>query len=69
VTTLAVVLFLGLNVSILGLVSVPNALLYVLAEVLALIMVLGLVYAGSLAFIWRDAFALQGSGGTTSRTR
>ena len=55
VTTVLVVLFLGLNISILGLVFVPRALFYVLAEVLALIVSLALVYAGSMALIWRDS--------------
>ena len=54
-TTVVVVLFLGLNISTLGLVFVPNALLYVLAEVFALILSLALVYAGLMGFIWRNA--------------
>lgn len=55
VTTVVVVLFLGMNISILGLVFVPKALFYVLAEVLVLIVSLALVYAGSMGFIWRHA--------------
>ena len=54
VTTVVVVLLLGLNISILGLVFVPKALSYVLAEVLVLTISLALVYAGSMGFIWRD---------------
>jgi hypothetical protein len=52
-TTAFVVLFLGLNISILGLVSVPKSMLHVLAEVLGLIVSLALVYAGTLGVIWR----------------
>ncbi|MEO8193010.1 MAG: hypothetical protein ABI681_04105 [Gemmatimonadales bacterium] len=54
-TTLAVVLFQGMNISILGLVFVPKASLYVIAEVLALIVTLALVYAGSMAYVWRGS--------------
>ena len=54
-TTVFVVLFLGLNISILGLVFVPKALFYVLAEILALIVFLALVYAGSMGLIWRHS--------------
>jgi hypothetical protein len=54
VTAIVVVLFLGMNISILGLVFVPKALFYVLAEVLALIVSLALVYAGTMGFIWRN---------------
>jgi hypothetical protein len=56
VTTVVVILFLGLNISILGLVFVPKALLYVLAEVLALTVSLALVYVVSMGVIWRQAF-------------
>ena len=55
-TTVVVVLSLGLNISILGLVFVPKALSYVLAEVLVLIVSLALVYVGSMSFIWRNTF-------------
>ncbi len=55
VTTVVVVLFLGMNISILGLVFVPKSLFYVLAEVFVLIVSLALVYAGSMGFIWRQA--------------
>lgn len=53
VTTVVVVLFLGLNISILGLVSVPTAFLYLVVEVLALILSLALVYAGTMGLVWR----------------
>lgn len=55
VTTLVIVLFLGMNISILGLVSVPKSSLYVIGEVVALIVCLALVYAGSMFCIWRSA--------------
>jgi len=53
VTAVAVVAFLGLNISILGLVFVPKSLLYVIAEVLVLIVTLALVYAAAMAYTWR----------------
>jgi hypothetical protein len=52
-TAVIVILALGLNISILGLVSVPRSMLYMLVEILALIASLVLVYAGSLGFVWR----------------
>ena len=55
-TTLVIVLFLGLNISILGLVFVPKSSLYVIAEVVALIVALALVYSVSMAYVWRVAF-------------
>ena len=55
VTTLVVVFFLGLNISILGLVFVPKSSLYVIGEVVALIVALAVVYAASMAYIWRVA--------------
>lgn len=54
VTTILVVLFLGLNISILGLVFVPKSSYYVLVEVLALIVSLAVIYAGSMGIIWRN---------------
>jgi len=57
VTTLVVVLFLGLNISILGLVFVPRSMSYVIAEVLTLIVTLASVYAASMAFLWRAALS------------
>lgn len=55
VTTLVVVLFLGLNISILGLVSLPRSSLYVVGEVVALIVILALVYSVSMAYFWQAA--------------
>jgi hypothetical protein len=57
VTTLVIVLFLGLNISILGLVFVPRSALYVIGEVVALIVVLALVYSISMAYVWRTALS------------
>jgi Zn-dependent protease with chaperone function len=54
-TTLVIVLFLGLNISILGLVVVPKSSLYVVGEVVALIVALALVYSVSMAYVWRVA--------------
>jgi len=54
-TTLVIVLFLGLNISILGLVFIAKSSLYVIGEVVALIVVLALVYAVSMAYVWRVA--------------
>ena len=56
VTTLVIVLSLGLNISILGLVFVPRSSFYVIGEVAALIVALALVYAVSMAYVWRVAF-------------
>ena len=53
--TLVIVLFLGLNISILGLVFVPKSSLYVVGEVVALIVALALVYSVSMAYVWRVA--------------
>jgi hypothetical protein len=55
VTTLAVVLFLGMNISILGLVVVPRSARWVLGEVLALIVTLALTYAITMAYLCRSA--------------
>ncbi len=56
VTTLAVVLFLGMNISILGLVVVPRSSVYVVGEVFALIVALALTYATTMAYLRRSAF-------------
>jgi hypothetical protein len=53
VTNFVIVLFLGMNISILGFVIVPRGSLWVLAEVLFLIVTLALVYASTV-------FVLQG---------
>jgi hypothetical protein len=55
VTTLVIVLFLGMNISILGFVFIPKSSLYVIGEVVALILVLALVYSVSMAYVWRVA--------------
>jgi hypothetical protein len=60
-TTVVVVLSLGLNISILGLVFVPKASAYVLAEVLVLIVSLALVYAGVMGIIWRNSLLHRAS--------
>ena len=52
-TTIVVVLFLGMNISILGLVFIPRGSLYVIAEVLVLIVVLALSYVLSIVCFWR----------------
>lgn len=53
-TTFVIVLSLGLNISILGLVFVPRSSLYVITEVVALIAALAVVYAAAMAYIWRS---------------
>jgi hypothetical protein len=55
-TTLIIVLFLGMNISILGLVVVPNSSLYVMAEVLALIGTLALIYLATMVYLCRAVF-------------
>ena len=57
VTTAVLVLFLGLNISVLGLVEVPRAAAGVLAEVVALLLTLGGVYAGVVLVLGRPHFA------------
>jgi len=56
VTTLLIVLVLGLNISILGFVSVQKTQLVVIAEVLALVIVLAGVYTAFMAYLWRQHF-------------
>ena len=53
-TTLAIVLFLGMNISILGLVVVPRSALYVIAELFALIVTLALTYATTMAYLYKS---------------
>ncbi len=55
-TTLAIVLVLGMNISILGLVVVPRSSFYVIGEVFALIVALALAYASTMAYLCRSAF-------------
>lgn len=52
ITAFVVVFFLGLNLSILGLVSVPRGSLYLLAEVFLLILALAGFYAGSMTILY-----------------
>jgi hypothetical protein len=55
VTTTVLILFLGLNISILGLVAVPRSALGVLGEVLVLLLVLALAYTAVIvALHWRQ---------------
>ena len=56
VTAVVIVLFLGLNLSVLGLVHVPRGSLYLLFEVLALILALALVYTGTMMKFWRRTY-------------
>lgn len=65
VTTIVVVLFLGMNISILGLVFVPKGSLYMIGEVLVLIVTLLLSFVLSMIFFWRIA----GRRGTLSSIR
>lgn len=58
VTTVLIVLVLGLNISILGLVSVQKTQLVVIAEVLALVIVLAVVYTAFMAYLWRHQFEI-----------
>jgi hypothetical protein len=53
VTTFVIVFFLGLNLSILGLVAVPRGLFYLVLEVLGLILALAIVYAWTMSLLWR----------------
>jgi hypothetical protein len=61
-TTGVLVLLLGLNISILGLVGVPRAALGVLVEVLALLMALAASYVGVVLGLNRSRFGRSGSG-------
>ena len=61
VTTTALVLFLGLNISILGLVAIPRSAASVLAEVLTLLVALSAVYAAVVIALNRSRFGGAGS--------
>jgi hypothetical protein len=61
VTSTVLVVMLGLNISILGLVEVPRAALGVLGEVLLLLLALGAIYSGVVVLLYRVRF---GSGGS-----
>ena len=54
--TFVIVFFLGLNLSILGLVAVPRGMFFLVPEVLGLILALAVVYAWSMSRIWRRMF-------------
>ncbi len=56
VTAALLVLILGLNISILGLVEVPRAALGVLVEVLVLLVALGGLYSGVMVWLNRNRF-------------
>ena len=55
ITCTALVLLLGLNVSVIGLISIPGSSLYLIAELFALILALNLVYTVVFAGLeWRS---------------
>jgi len=68
-TTGVMVLLLGLNISILGLVGVPRAALGVLAEVLALLMALAAIYVGVVLGLNRSRFGSSGRATPPSSSR
>lgn len=55
VTACVIVLFLGMNISILGLVVVPRSAFHVLAEVMALLVTLALTYASTMVVLDRSS--------------
>lgn len=57
VTAAVLVVILGLNISILGLVEVPRAALGVLGEVVLLLVALGGIYSGAVVLLNRARFA------------
>ena len=61
VTAAVLVVVLGLNISILGLVEVPHAALGVLAEVLVLLVALGGTYSCVVMLLNRSRFGSEGS--------
>jgi len=54
------VAFLGLNVSIIGLVNIPRSALYLVAELFALVLSIGSVYAALFAVLERKSFVRSG---------
>jgi hypothetical protein len=56
ITNLVIVLFLGMNISILGFVTLPRGSLWVLGEVLLLIVTLAAVYAFTVLFLEKGRF-------------
>lgn len=55
-TAVVIVLFLGLNISVLGLVSVPKTSLYLVGELFALVITLAAVYAAAVVLLTRSSF-------------
>lgn len=54
-TAMVLVLLLGLNVSALGLISIPKGAFYLVAEFLGLIVFINLIFVGAfIALEWRD---------------
>lgn len=53
-TCILIVLLLGLNVSAIGLVSIPRGSLYLIGEMFGLILVINLVYAGTFVALERE---------------
>ncbi len=63
ITSSVLVLFLGLNVSLMGLVSVPTESLYLVAENFGLILALGFIYFVVFAGLeWRELNRIQARG-------
>jgi hypothetical protein len=60
VTAVVIILFLGLNISTLGLVGIPRAALGVIAEVLILLLVLCTVYVALVVALGRTRFRGRG---------
>lgn len=57
-TSIVLVLLLGLNISTVGLVFFPSGTWYLVGEMLGLILLLNLVYAGTVLFIERAIFRI-----------
>jgi hypothetical protein len=53
-TTAVIVVFLGLNLSVMGLVSVPRSAFYLVAELVFLILALGLAYIAAVVALGRS---------------
>lgn len=60
-TCATIILLLGLNVSTIGLVSIPRGSLYLVGEMFGLILVLNLVYAGAFVVLERKHLLRHGS--------
>ena len=57
IASIVVVLFLGLNISVIGLIEVPLGSLYLIAELFGLILVLNLAYVT--VFVWLERESLR----------